>query len=166
MDTVVVGPRSGETKILKDDGSGFTKEFFRQISSGRPIEQVVIEQNASLRSGEQELAEVQRAIYMEKKEGVLQEKIPKGFGHPILHSKKSKSREDGMKKNCKPLKKKLKQLESMVGKTSQMEQKLAKTNSRIDAIQKRLRGVGKGAVKEQEKALETVLANAEKRIRS
>lgn len=54
----------------------------------------------------------------------------------------------------------------MVGKTSQMEQKLAKTNSRIDAIQKRLRGVGKGAVKEQEKALETVLANAEKRIRS
>ena len=100
------------------------------------------------------------------KEGVLQEKIPKGFGHPILHSKKRKSREDGMKKNCKPLKKKMKQLESMVGKNSQMEQKLAETNSRIDAIQKRLRGVGKGAVKEQEKALETVLANAEKRIRS
>ena len=71
-----------------------------------------------------------------------------------------------MKKNCKPLKKKMKQLESMVGKNSQMEQKLAETNSRIDAIQKRLRGVGKGAVKEQEKALETVLANAEKRIRS
>ena len=67
MDTVVVGPRGGETKILKDDGSGFTKEFFRQKLSGRPIEQVVIEQNASLRSGEQELAEVQRAIYMEKK---------------------------------------------------------------------------------------------------
>lgn len=48
----------------------------------------------------------------------------------------------------------------------QMEQMLAETNSRIDAIQKRLKGVDKGAVKEQEKALETVLANAEKRIRS
>lgn len=54
-------------------------------------------------------------------------------------------------------------MESMVGKNSQMEQKLAETNSRIDAIQKGLKGVDKGAVKEQEKALETVLANAEKK---
>lgn len=54
----------------------------------------------------------------------------------------------------------------MVGKNSHMEQKLAETNSRIDAIQKKLKGVDKGAVKEQEKALETVLANAEKSIRS
>ena len=68
-----------------------------------------------------------------------------------------------MKKNCKPLKKKI---EAVGIDGGQMEQMLAETNSRIDAIQKRLRGVGKGAVKEQEKALETVLANAEKRIRS
>ena len=163
MDTVVVGPRGGETKILKDDGSGFTKEFFRQKSSGRPIEQVVIEQNASLRSGEQELAEVQRAIYMEKKRRRIARENTERVRASYITLQEEKIARGRDEEELQTAEKKI---EAVGIDGGQMEQMLAETNSRIDAIQKRLKGVDKGAVKEQEKALETVLANAEKRIRS
>lgn len=57
-------------------------------------------------------------------------------------------------------------MDKKIGKNSQPEPKLAEAKSRIAGLQERLKVTDEGALKEQEKALKTDLANAEKRSRS
>ena len=53
MEIVVIGPKAGETKVMKDDGSGFTQEFLKRTfvknALGPEAKSLIAQKNKEIR---------------------------------------------------------------------------------------------------------------------
>ena len=64
MGIVVIGPKLGETKVMKEDGSGFTNEFLKKTfvkkAFGREAQSLIGQENEEIGETRQSLREAEK----------------------------------------------------------------------------------------------------------